>query len=260
MNMDERELAIRCARGDNAARRELYETYGSRLLALCRRYAADVAGAEDLMQDAFVKIFRVIGRFRWTRPGSLYSWMARVALNLAFDSARKRRRLAQELVDVEALPELPADEPDYEEAASVPLEVLQAMMAALPEGYRTVFKLYCIDELSHKEIAALLGIKEKSSSASLARARASLAAAIRQYLADPPHQVSGDQFVGEGPISAPRPSPPNLPCNAAGSGFAGEGSGNEKRPSPKAGGEERSKTGNKELFIRKEAKDETGNK
>ena len=90
--MEEQELARRCARGDNAARRELYETYGSRLLALCRRYACDASEAEDLMQDAFVKIFRVIGRFRWTRPGSLYSWMARVALNQAFDSARKRKR------------------------------------------------------------------------------------------------------------------------------------------------------------------------
>ena len=180
--MDERELAIRCARGDNAARRELYETYGSRLLALCRRYAADAAEAEDLMQDAFVKIFRVIGRFRWTRPGSLYSWMARVALNQAFDSSKRRRRLARELVDVEVLAEVPADEPGYEETASVPAAAIQSMIAALPEGYRTVFTLYCIDELSHKEIAALLGIKEKSSSASLARARAALARAIRQYL------------------------------------------------------------------------------
>ena len=118
--MDERELAIRCARGDNTARRELYETYGSRLLALCRRYARDAAEAEDLMQDAFVKIFRVIGRFRWTRPGSLYSWMARVALNLAFDSARKRRRLARELVEVDALAGEIPEEPDYEETLSVP--------------------------------------------------------------------------------------------------------------------------------------------
>lgn len=180
--MDERELAIRCARGDNTARRELYETYGSRLLALCRRYARDAAEAEDLMQDAFVKIFRVIGRFRWTRPGSLYSWMARVALNLAFDSARKRRRLARELVEVDALAGEIPEEPDYEETLSVPAEVLQQMIAALPEGYRTIFTLYCIEELSHQEIAALLGIKEKSSSASLARARASLARSIRQYL------------------------------------------------------------------------------
>lgn len=182
MNMNEQELARRCAQGDNAARRELYETYGSRLLALCRRYAADAAEAEDLMQDAFVKIFRVIGRFRWTRPGSLYSWMARVALNLAFDSTRKRRRLARELVDVDSLAGEIPDEPGYEETLSVPAEVLQRMIAALPEGYRTVFTLYCIEELSHQEIAALLGIKEKSSSASLARARASLARAIRQYL------------------------------------------------------------------------------
>lgn len=182
MNMNEQELARRCAQGDNAARRELYETYGSRLLALCRRYAADAAEAEDLMQDAFVKIFRVIGRFRWTRPGSLYSWMARVALNLAFDSTRKRRRLARELVDVDSLAGEIPDEPGYEETLSVPAEVLQRMIVALPEGYRTVFTLYCIEELSHQEIAALLGIKEKSSSASLARARASLARAIRQYL------------------------------------------------------------------------------
>lgn len=181
--MDEQELARRCARGDNAARRELYETYGSRLLALCRRYARDAAEAEDLMQDAFVKIFRVVGRFRWTRPGSLYSWMARVALNLAFDSAKKRRRLTAQLLDVEGLAGEIPDEPGYEETLSVPAEVLREMIAALPEGYRTVFTLYCIDELSHKEIAALLGIREKSSSANLARARASLARAIRQYLA-----------------------------------------------------------------------------
>lgn len=180
--MDEQELASRCHRGDNAARRELYETYSSRLLSLCRRYAVDAGDAEDLMQDSFVKIFRVIGRFRWTRPGSLYSWMARVALNLAFDSTKRRRRLARELLAVEDLPGDLPEEPGYEQTLSVPGEVLHSMIEALPEGYRTVFRLYCIDEMSHKEIAALLGIKENSSSASLARARAILARSIRQYL------------------------------------------------------------------------------
>lgn len=181
--MDEQELASRCHRGDNAARRELYETYSSRLLSLCRRYAVDAGDAEDLMQDSFVKIFRVIGRFRWTRPGSLYSWMARVALNLAFDSVRKRKRIARDLVDVDTLKGEVADEPDYEQTASVPAEVIHRMIAELPDGYRTVFELYCFEELSHKEIADLLGIKEKSSSASLARARGILARSIKQYLA-----------------------------------------------------------------------------
>ena len=179
--MEEQELALRCARGDNAARRELYVQYGSRILALCRRYVSDPADAEDLKQDAFVKIYRVIGQFRWTRPGSLYAWMSRVTINMAFDSYGKRRRLARQLVDVEEMENVLPDESTREEAASVPPEVLAAMIEALPEGYRTVFKLYCIDGLSHKDIAALLGIKEKSSSASLSRARALLSDAIREY-------------------------------------------------------------------------------
>ena len=192
--MEEQELALRCARGDNAARRELYVQYGSRILALCRRYVSDPADAEDLKQDAFVKIYRVIGRFRWTRPGSLYAWMSRVTINMAFDSYGKRRRLARQLVDVEEMENVIPDESTREEAASVPPEVLSAMIEALPEGYRTVFKLYCIDGLSHKDIAALLGIKEKSSSASLSRARALLSDAIREYWRNQEDGTSPDSW------------------------------------------------------------------
>ena len=194
--MEEQELALRCARGDNAARRELYMQYGSRILALCRRYVSDPADAEDLRQDAFVKIYRVIGRFRWTRPGSLYAWMSRVTINMAFDSYWKRRRLARQLVDVEEMENAIPDESTREEAASVPPEVLAAMIEALPEGYRTVFKLYCIDGLSHKDIAALLGIKEKSSSASLSRARALLSDAIREYWRNQEDGASPESWAG----------------------------------------------------------------
>ena len=194
--MEEQELALRCARGDNAARRELYMQYGSRILALCRRYVSDPADAEDLKQDAFVKIYRVIGRFRWTRPGSLYAWMSRVTINMAFDSFGKRRRLARQLVDVDEMESVIPDESTREEAASVPPEVLAAMIEALPEGYRTVFKLYCIDGLSHKDIAALLGIKEKSSSASLSRARALLSDAIREYWRNQEEGASPESWAG----------------------------------------------------------------
>lgn len=182
--MTEQELAISCARGDRTAQQELYEQYGSRILALCRRYAADPADAEDLMQDSFIKIFRVIGRFQWTRPGSLYSWMARITINLAFDSAKRRRSLARQLVDVDDLKEDIPEETVHEDTASVPLNVLWEMIGALPEGYRTVFTLYTIDGLSHREIADLLRIKEKSSSASLSRARSMLSTAVRQYWMD----------------------------------------------------------------------------
>ena len=64
----------------------------------------------------------------------------------------------------------------------MPPEVLAAMIDALPEGYRTVFKLYCIDGLSHKDISALLGIKEDSSASQFFRARSTLAKKIKAYL------------------------------------------------------------------------------
>ena len=195
--MEEQELALRCARKDKEAQRELYLQYRSRILALCRRYAEDPADAEDMMQDAFIKIFKVIGNFKWTRPGSLYSWMSRVSINLAFDTSRRRQRLASQLVDVDNIGDDTPEEPAYDETTSVPSEVLNGMIESLPEGYRTIFRLYCIDGLSHREIADLLGIKEKSSSASLSRARALLAESVRQYwriLTMAPHPRTGQIF------------------------------------------------------------------
>ena len=179
--MNESELARECIKGNPNAREELYTRYSPRILALCMRYAPDRSAAEDLMHDAFIKIFRVIRKFRWEREGSLYSWMSRVTLNLCFDSMKKRRRIAALLSDAEGLERIPEEPPDYDEAAAVPAERLRAMVEELPEGYRTVFKLFCIEGLSHKEIASLLGIKENSSSSNLARARTMLSKRIKEY-------------------------------------------------------------------------------
>lgn len=110
--------------------------------------------------------------------------MARVTINLVFDSAKKRRNLTRQLVDVDTLKEDIPDDAVYEETSTVPPEILKEMIGALPEGYRTVFSLYCIDGLSHREIAELLRIKERSSASSLHRARTMLSEAIRQYWRD----------------------------------------------------------------------------
>lgn len=179
--MNETELARECARGNNRAREELYNTYSPRILALCLRYTSDRSTAEDLMQDAFIKIFKVIRKFRWERPGSLYSWMSRVTLNLCFDSMKKRKRIASMLTDYGGLERIPEEPPDYETAASIPADRLRAMVEELPEGYRTVFKLHCLEGLSHKEIASLLGIKENSASSNLTRARIILSKKIKAF-------------------------------------------------------------------------------
>jgi len=68
--MEEQELAHRCARRDRQAREELFRRYSPRLLALCLRYTRDRDEADDLLQDAFIKVFDRIGRFRWQGSGT----------------------------------------------------------------------------------------------------------------------------------------------------------------------------------------------
>lgn len=180
--MKERELSERCRCGDRAAWRELYDRYGGRLLALCLRYAGDRAAAEDLMHDAFLKIVSSIDRFSYRGPGSLRAWIERVTINLAIEQLRCKGRMPMQSIEAaEERLSAEACEPTAEAVDAIPEERLLQLIAELPEGYRTVFNLYCLDGYSHREIAAMLRINEKSSSSQLARARALLAARVRDY-------------------------------------------------------------------------------
>lgn len=181
MEMEERILAEGCRKGENAARRELYDRYAGRLMAICLRYAGDRAAAEDLLHDAFLKIYGVFDRFSYRGPGSLRAWIERVTVNVALEWLRARSR-----VDIRTLDEgraLPLEsEPEAASVAAVPREVLMRFIGELPDGYRTVFNLYCMEEYSHREIALMLGINEKSSSSQLFRARAMLARKVKAYM------------------------------------------------------------------------------
>ena len=77
------------------------------------------------------------------------------------------------------LPDVPED--DEPSLPKVPPAVIQEMIKALPDGYRTVFNLFVFENKSHKEIASMLGIKEDSSASQFFRARATLAKNIKEY-------------------------------------------------------------------------------
>lgn len=179
MESDERKLADGCREGDTTARRELYTRYGGRLLSVCLRYAGDRATAEDLLHDAFLKIYGAFDRFTWRGEGSLRAWMERIAVNVALEWLRARRRIDFAPVD-ERMPD--AAEPAPDDVERIPPGQLTRLIAGLPDGYRTVFNLYCIEGRSHREIAEMLGINEKSSSSQLFRAKAMLARRIDEYM------------------------------------------------------------------------------
>jgi RNA polymerase sigma-70 factor (ECF subfamily) len=74
------------------------------------------------------------------------------------------------------------DEPDEDDISIIPEDVLLQFISELPTGYRTVFNLHTFEELSHKEIAQLLNINEKSSASQLARAKSTLAQRVNEWI------------------------------------------------------------------------------
>ena len=167
-----------CAKGDRSAMRELYNRYAARLGALCSRYANGPEEGMDLMHDTMAKAFGKMGQYRYRGEGSLYSWLSRMAVNLCVDRLRKEGRLGVQVPE-DGIPDIP--DPPAEEVRAVPLQDLQAMIASLPDSKRVVFNMFCVDGFSHREIAEKLGITEKSSSSTLARAKKMLSRMIQEY-------------------------------------------------------------------------------
>lgn len=180
----EQQLAEGCSRGDNDARRVLYERYGGRMLAICMRYVGVRETAEDLLQDGFLKLFGLFDKFTWRGEGSLSAWMSRFFANEALMYLRRNDAIRQSIA-LDDTGELPSDmdRPDEmpDEVDTIPEDVLMRFIEELPVGYRTVFNMYVFEGKNHIQIAQELGIQQKSSSSQLARARAILVKKVNEW-------------------------------------------------------------------------------
>lgn len=105
--------------------------------------------------------------------------MKRIFINTALEKYRKNRSLQV----VEEVPDV-VDEDDVGDDLSIPPNVLFEFVNQLPEKYRLVFNLYVMENMQHKEIAAMLGISDGTSKSNLARAKDILKKKINAYLRD----------------------------------------------------------------------------
>lgn len=175
--MTEVEIYEGCRSGDDAARKELYVRYAGKLLAIGMRYLADKESAEDTLHDVFVKVYGSFGKFKYLGSGSLQAWLTRVMVNECVGKLRGNRLLATIPADNVA-----DDLPEPDSVKEVPARVLMRMIGELPAGYRAVFNLFVFEKKSHKEIAEMLGVSEKTSSSQFLRARKALSRKIYEYL------------------------------------------------------------------------------
>lgn len=163
--------------GDENATAMLYRQYVRYLTAVCSRYIRSDEDVKDVLQDSFLKIFSYIQSFEYRGEGSLKGWMTRILLNETLKFIKRNSRFDFVELSNDNI-NLPYEEPQMEGVSS---SVIHQMIRSLPDGYRTIFNLYVIEEKSHREIADLLNIKESTSASQLHRAKAILAAKIKQY-------------------------------------------------------------------------------
>lgn len=177
--LDEQALARCCSQKDRLAEDELYRRYAVRLNTLCKRYLGDEDDAKDLMLETLIRALDKIDTFKYTGEGSLYAWMSRIAINKALNQI-KRHKWRMVPLDFRTHDNIP--EPTEEKVAEIPKEKLREWIAELSDMRRAVFNLYCIDGYSHQEIGKMLGISERGSTSTLAKARKELKEKINQYL------------------------------------------------------------------------------
>jgi len=186
-----------CQKRDDKIRGETYKTWAPYMKAVCLRYVADAELAEDIMQDAFIKIFSSVDKLEWKGDGSFKAWMVRIMVNSSIDFLKKEKRLVT--VSIDYLEEISNDEEQDDETSLFGMvkqqglgkDELMAMLESLPESNRLVFNLYAIEQLKHKEIAEVLGIAEEASRARLKRARIQL----KEKLAIRCHYIQKAQLV-----------------------------------------------------------------
>ena len=148
----ERQAIEACQRGEREAFDELVVRYQRNIYRLCYRYVNNHEDANDLTQEVFLKAWRAIGRFRGQSAFS--TWLYRIGVNACLNFRAARRPLAQELP--EALPDPGMGAAERVESEQQARRVREAV-ARLPEKQRATLILKIYHELTHQEVAQVLG-------------------------------------------------------------------------------------------------------
>ncbi len=137
------------------------------MYSICLRYCKDCSSASDALQMGFIKIFKNIHKFR--NDGSLGGWIRRIIINESLGILRiAKSKFTHDLEavnDIDMSVEIDLDFDDFNYKRMINL------INQMPDGYRAVFSMAVLDNLSHREIGEILNITENTSRSQLLRAR-----------------------------------------------------------------------------------------
>jgi len=176
--MQDHDIIERVKKGEKDLFEILVRRHEARLYALAWRMLHNRADAEDAVQESFVKAYRSIRRFRGDAKFS--TWLYRIALNHILNKLRKGSRLRRADLDLERMesPLTPSDAARQKELQSGVARAIEK----LPPRQRAIFHMRYEEELSHAEIAEILGISEGASKASYHHAVIKLRESLKDFV------------------------------------------------------------------------------
>lgn len=174
MSVSDDKLIKGCQKGKKEFQQALYDKYCDGMYLVALRYSKMQQEAEDIIQEAFIKVFKNIKNFR--KDSSLAYWIKRIVVNTALNHQRSKLYLYP-MVDVNDLD-------DWSEKESIisamSYDELLKLIRDLPTGCQVIFNLYAIEGYKHHEIAKRLQISEGTSKSQYSRAKLLLAEKIMQ--------------------------------------------------------------------------------
>ena len=172
-------LIQKCIQGQRRAQNQLYELAFPYAMSVALRYGANRDDSLEIVNEAFFKIFNYLRSYD---PSFAFTtWIRRIVINTAIDHFNLRQRNSQDTDSIEELPPLDISTSDM--LANLHAEELLQLIQKLSPTYRMVFSLFAVDGLSHKDIAAQLGITEGASKSNYHKARLRLQQLYDQYFA-----------------------------------------------------------------------------
>jgi RNA polymerase sigma-70 factor, ECF subfamily len=178
-DIDDRIIIARLRGGEASALDELMRRYWAPLVAYSRDILGSREAAQDVVQDVLIKVWEL--RADWTPSGSIRGYLYRLVRNRAIDELRKQRVRRFVLPLLGRQPPTPAEDLADRELQ----EEVERAIAALPLRRREVFVLAHSHQLSHRQIAEIMGISVQTVANQMSSALADLRRALRQHIPSP---------------------------------------------------------------------------
>ncbi len=169
------ELIHGCRAGERAAQEKVYRLYYPKMMSMVKRYTNPYQYhlAEEILNNGFLKVFQKIHSYEF--KGSFEGWVRRVIYHSIFDYVRQHGKYNEKVVFVEKDQRV-----EHEQVSNLQYKELIKLVQELPDNTRTVFNMYVMEGLPHKEISQQLGMSEGTSKWHLFEARRILKSKIEK--------------------------------------------------------------------------------